>query len=74
VTVQVHLNVIAVAVHSGLAAVIFAADRRPEDAVRAKAVEEGIALLVTPLSAFEVVGRLYQLGIGGQGDTGGQDR
>ena len=66
VTVQVHLNVIAVAVHAGLAAVIFAADRRPEEPVRAKAVEEGVALFVSPLPAFEIVGRLYQLGVHGE--------
>ncbi len=65
VTVQVHLNVIAVAVHAGLAAVIFAADRRPEDAVRAKAVEERIALFVSPRPAFDLVGRMYELGVRG---------
>ncbi len=65
VTVQVHLNVIAVAVHAELAAVIFALDRVPDDAVLAKAAEEGIALFVTPNPAFEVVGRLYKLGISG---------
>jgi hypothetical protein len=65
VTVQVHLNVIAVAVHAGLAAVIFAADRRPDDSVRAKAIEERIALFVSPRSAFDIVGRMYQLGVRG---------
>lgn len=65
VTVQVHLNVIAVAVHAELAAVIFALDRVPEDAVVAKAVEEGIALFVSDAPAFELVGRLYQLGLRG---------
>lgn len=67
VTVQVHLNVIAVAVHAELAAIIFAAERTPDEAVRAKAVEEGIRLYVSPLPAWEVVGRLYAAGIGGQG-------
>ncbi len=65
VTVQVHLNVIAVAVHAELAAVIFALDRIPEDNVRAKAVEEGISLFTTKTSAFDVVGRLYKLGLRG---------
>jgi hypothetical protein len=65
VTVQVHLNVIAVAVHAELAAVIFALDRRPDEAVCAKAVEEGIALYVTDANAFDVVGRLYELGLRG---------
>jgi hypothetical protein len=65
VTVQVHLNVIAVALHAELAAVIFALDRVPEEPVRAKAVEEGIALYLSKESAFEVVGRLYDLGLRG---------
>jgi len=65
VTVQVHLNVIAVAVHAELAAIVFAADRRPDDEVRAKAVDEGIALFVSSESAFEIVGRLYGLGVRG---------
>ena len=66
VTVQVHLNVIAVALHAELAAVIFAHGRRPEDAVRAKAVAEGIALYLSDLPAFELVGRLYDLGLRGR--------
>ena len=65
VTVQVHLNVIAVAVHAELVAVVFALDRVPDEAVQAKAVEEGIALYVSSASAFDLVGRLYELGLRG---------
>ena len=65
VTIQVHLNVLAVAVHAELAAVIFAADRRPEASVRLKAVEEGIALFASPDCAFDISGRLYALGLRG---------
>ncbi len=65
VTVQVHLNVIAVAVHAELAAVVFALDRVPDENVLAKAVEEGIALYVSDLPAFEIVGRLYAAGVRG---------
>jgi hypothetical protein len=65
VTVQVHLNVIAIAVHAELAGVIFALDRVPDETVQAKAVEEGIALYTTKASAFDVVGRLYELGLRG---------
>jgi hypothetical protein len=66
VTVQVHMNVIAVAVHAELAAVIFAAGRRPEEDVRRKAEEEGIVLLGSKEPTFEVVGRLYALGLRGR--------
>ncbi len=65
VTVQVHLNVIAVAVHAELAAVILAADRRPDETVLAKAVEEGVVMLATPMSVFDIVGELYALGLRG---------
>ena len=65
VTVQVHLNVVAVAVHAELAAVVFAMDRCPEEAVVRKAVEEGIALYRAKATAFELVGRLYELGVRG---------
>jgi len=65
VTLQVHLNVIAVASHAEMAAVIFAGGRRPEDDVCAKAVVEGLALYVSPADTFDVVGRLFALGVKG---------
>ena len=65
VTIQAHLNVIAVAVHAELAGVVFAAGRRPEEAVRKKAVEEGVRLYTTGASAFDVAGRLYEMGLRG---------
>lgn len=66
VTLQVHLNVIAVAGHADLAAVVFAGGRRPEEDVIAKAAEEDIVLFATADDTFEVVGRLYQLGVRGR--------
>ncbi len=65
VTLQVHLNVIAVASHAEMAAVVFAGDRRPEADVIAKALAEGIALYSSPADTFDVVGRLYALGVKG---------
>jgi hypothetical protein len=68
VTVQVHMNVIAVALHAGLVGVIFVNDRVPEEAVIKKAAEENIQLYVTGESAFDVVGRMHALGVkGGRG-------
>lgn len=66
ITVQVHLNVIAVASHSGLQAVIFASGRMPEQEVIDRAVGEGVALFVSPADTFEIAGRLYQAGIRGR--------
>lgn len=63
VTIQVHMNVIAVAAHAGLAGVIFTTGRTPEEVVREKAVEEKIPLFVSEETTFDVVGKLYALGL-----------
>ena len=66
VTIQVHLNVVAVGAHAGLAAVVFAAGRRPDEEVRRKAIEERLVLFAASEPAFETVGRLYALGVKGR--------
>jgi len=65
VTAQIHMNVIAVAAHTELAAVIFTLGREPEEPVRTKAVEERIALFVSEQTTFDVAGQLYALGLRG---------
>lgn len=65
-TIQVHLNVIAVALHAAQAAVIFTSGLVPDQAVRKKAVEEQIPLYSTSERTFDVAGRLYGLGIRGR--------
>ena len=65
VTAQVHLNVIAVAAHTQQAAVIFPLGREPEQTVRERAIEEGVPLFMTEASAFDIAGRLYELGLRG---------
>jgi hypothetical protein len=65
VTLQVHLNVVAVASHAELAAVIFASGRMPDEEVVAKAESERITLFSSPQDTFEIVGRLYALGLKG---------
>ena len=65
-TTQVHMNVVAVALHAGLAAVVFTNGMKPEPAVRRKAVEEGMPLLGTRVSTFELAGRMYGLGLRGR--------
>lgn len=67
VTIQVHLNVIAVAVQRNLAAVIFVSGMRPAEPVRRRAVEEGIPVFLSKEGAFDVAGRLYALGLRGNG-------
>ena len=65
ITIQVHLNVIAVASHAGLRAVIFSCGRRPDEEVVERAVGEGLALYTSRADTFELVGRLYELGLRG---------
>jgi predicted transcriptional regulator len=64
VTVQSHQNVIAVAVLRELAAVVLVSGRLPEEMTKAKAEEEGIPLMTSLLSAYEIAGKLFDLGIG----------
>jgi len=65
VTLHIHQNIVAVASHKDLAGVILVQGREPDADTVAKAEEEKIPLLVTDLSAFELVGRLYKAGISG---------
>ena len=64
VTLQVHLNVIAVASVKGISALIIVNGRSLDDDTIKKAQEEKIPVLVTTLNAFQIAGKLYQLGLG----------
>ena len=63
VTLQIHENVVAVASLNDLAAVLMINGREPSEETRKKAEEEGIPIMISKQPAFEVVGRLYALGI-----------
>ncbi|MCC6485097.1 MAG: serine kinase [Armatimonadetes bacterium] len=63
VTVQSHLNVVAVAALKELSAVIICQSREVAPAVAARAKGEGVVLFRTPLSAYEVCGKLWELGL-----------
>ena len=65
VTLQTHPNTIAVASMKALAAVVLVNGRQPEEETLLKARQEGVALLVSALPAFELIGRLYNLGLSG---------
>ena len=66
VTLHVHMNVLAVSVNAGVAAVIFASGRTPDESVIEKAIEEGIWLYGSEESTFDIVGKLYALGLRGR--------
>jgi predicted transcriptional regulator len=63
VTIQGHPNIVAVATLRDLAGVILANGRQPDAETVQRAEEEEVPLLCTPLSTYEVVGRLYSMGV-----------
>ena len=65
ITLQVHPNVVAVASMKDICGVIMASGREPDPETIEKAESEGIPILKSELSGFELAGRLYQLGIRG---------
>jgi predicted transcriptional regulator len=65
VTMQTHRNIIAVATLKELAAVVLVNGRTPDPETLEKAREEKAVLLGSRLSTFELVGRLYRMGIRG---------
>ncbi len=65
ITLQIHPNIIAVATLKDLAGIIIVQGRKPEKETIEKAQSENIPILVSDLQAFEIAGRLYQMGISG---------
>ncbi|MHC4352737.1 MAG: serine kinase [Planctomycetota bacterium] len=65
ITLQVHQNIVAVASMKDLAGIILVNGREPETDTVEKAEAENIAIMVTELPTFELIGRLYGLGITG---------
>jgi hypothetical protein len=63
VTIQIHLNIVAVASLKGLSGIILANGRRPDEDTLSKASAENIPIMTSPLPVFEIVGRLYTLGL-----------
>ncbi|RJQ48877.1 MAG: serine kinase [Nitrospiraceae bacterium] len=61
ITLQTHLNIVAVASLKGVIGIIIVGGRKiPEDVLK-KAEEEKITVMTTSLHAFELAGRIYQL-------------
>ena len=63
ITIQVHLNIIAVASLKNLSGIILVNSRVPAEDTLKKAIAENIPIMTTPLSAFDLVGMLYGLGL-----------
>ena len=65
ITLQVHQNIVAVASMKNLAGIVLVNGREPEQETIEKAEAENVAIMVTEMPAFELVGRLYELGVTG---------
>lgn len=65
ITLQIHQNIVAVATLKELAGIIIVNGRIPEPETLEKAEKENIPIILTKLSAFEITGKLYKLGISG---------
>jgi hypothetical protein len=65
VTLQAHLNVVAVASLLDLAAVIVAEGIPPDEEMLERAKEKGVVLLGSPRTTFTVVGQMSARGIEG---------
>jgi predicted transcriptional regulator len=63
-TVQSHQNIVAVAVLREIAAIILVNGRLPEEDTKAKAREEGLPILLSSSTAYQLAGQIYGAGIG----------
>jgi predicted transcriptional regulator len=61
VTRQVHQNTVAVASLKELSAIIVVQGVKPDADTLSRAEKEGIPILGSSLSSFEIVGRIYKL-------------
>lgn len=64
VTLQTHQNIVAVGVMKSLSGIILVNGREPEKETIQKAEAKGIPILVSNMPTFELVGTLFELGVG----------
>ncbi len=70
ITLQVHQNILAIASMKGLSGIVIINGREPEEETIKKAEEENIPVMVSKMPAFELIGKLYAMGISGMRDDG----
>lgn len=63
VTVQSHLNIVAVAVLVGIKAIIVCDGKVVDQKVLEKAIQEKVAIISTKENSFRTSGKLYELGL-----------
>lgn len=63
ITLQAHLNIVAVAALLDIAAIIVTENAKPDASTISKANEQNIILLSTSKSTFEIDGQLWEMGV-----------
>ena len=63
VTLQAHMNIVAVAAMLEVSAVIITENAQPDEATIAKANEQGVILLSTEKASYEICGALWDLNL-----------
>jgi hypothetical protein len=63
ITLQAHLNIVAIAALNEVAAVIITENAQPDAASIAKANEQGVVLLSTSQPTYEINGKLWEMGV-----------
>jgi len=63
ITLQAHLNIVAVAALNELAAIIITENAQPDAASIAKANQQGVILLSTSQPTYEINGKLWEMGL-----------
>ncbi len=66
ITLQKHVNTVAVAQLKSLSGIVLVNGRRPETDTVARAAEFGLPIVTTDRSAFDVAGVLYGVGLRGR--------
>lgn len=65
ITLQGHPNIVAVAVLKELVGIVIINGRQPEEDTIKKARAKKLPIITSTLTAFELTGKLYELGISG---------
>lgn len=65
ITLQTHQNIVAVASIKDISGIVIINNREPAEETIIKAEEMNIPILVSSLTAFEAIGRLYKMGLPG---------
>ena len=65
ITLHIHQNIVGVANLKDLSGIILINGRVPEEDTLEKAEKEGIPIVGSSLPAFELIGKLYSMGISG---------